>query len=72
MMFLGNISKRGKLGQKEKLGDVSHVLADTVRNLRNLLPTNVHKVLLILPRVHMDAFDEGGTCCMLPTMSCYF
>ena len=34
MMFLDNISKRGKLGQKEKLGDVSHVLADSPQSLK--------------------------------------
>ena len=43
-----------------------HMSRLIVRNLQNLLPTNIHKVLLILPRVHMDAFDEGGTRCTLP------
>ena len=43
-----------------------HMSQLIVRNLRNLLPTNIHKVLLILLRVHMDAFDEGVTCCMSP------
>ena len=41
-----------------------HISQPIVHNLQNLLPTNVHKVLLISPRVHMDAFDEGGTRCM--------
>ena len=32
-----------------------HISRPIVHNLRNLLPTNIHKVLLISPRVHMDA-----------------
>ena len=48
-----------------------HMSWPIVHNLQNLLPTNVHKVLLISLRVHMDAFDEGGTLMKVELVVCH-